>query len=167
MPPSQQHAQNPSSGLQGFPFPRHAAQSSVKVMLSIASGNLAGELQSQAGATSSSSVQEDAQLLQSNSQLGLNTTRVRTLVILGWGDHHPKAKRHVRAASGFSAGCSSLGWAKDKQDLCHALHMSPGLQPPEEEPPAKELRHSEQCFLNLVDVAKPLPERAVCQGKNN
>lgn len=91
---------NPSLGLRGSPLPLHAAWSSVKVILS-SSGSLGGELQSQAGATdeghiffSNFSVQEDAQLQQGNSQLWLNTTGLRKIVILGWGDNlfysHPK-----------------------------------------------------------------------------
>jgi len=100
MPPSQQHAHNLSLGLRGSPLPLHAAQSSVEVVPS-SSVSLVGELQSQAGAAdegriffSKLNVQEDAQLQRGNSQLWLNTTGVRKIVILGWGDHlfysHPE-----------------------------------------------------------------------------
>lgn len=50
MPPSWQQERNPSWGLWGSPLPLHAAQSSLKVVLT-GSGSLGGELQSQAGAT--------------------------------------------------------------------------------------------------------------------
>lgn len=32
----------------------------------------------------------------------------------------------------------SKGLPKDEQDLCHALHVSPDPEPPQEEAPAKE-----------------------------
>lgn len=128
MSPCQQHARHPSLGLRGSPLPLHAAQSNVEVILS-SSGSLGGELQSQVGATDEGqtffpgfNVQEDAQLQEGNSQLGLNTIGAGKIVILAWGDH---LFQSLRAASGFSAGCSSPVWARDEQGSCHAPHMSP------------------------------------------